>query len=498
MKKLLIANRGEIAVRIIRAAKSMGIKTVAVYSDADSCSLHTLLADEAVCLGEPEPVHSYINEQKILDAILATKSDAVHPGYGFLSEKSSFVKRCEEAGITFVGPTAASMDALGSKISAKETATKLGIPLTPGFFDATATRHQLEEAAERIGYPVMLKASAGGGGRGMRVVSEKSDFLKLLDLAASESEKAFGDGTMMVEKYIPKSRHIEIQVLADNYGNVHTLHERECSLQRKHQKVLEESHSPYIMNHPQLNLREKLEDCSKKLAKEVGYRNAGTVEFMVDDATGEFYFLEVNTRLQVEHPVTEELTGLDIVQHQLAIASGEKVEHLPFKARGHVIEARITAEDASKGFLPSIGKIFGWAVPEGPGIRLDTGVCEGAEISRYYDSMIAKLIVTAEDRCKAIDRLKLALQDFHILGVQTNIAYLLDILEDKNVLDGNFDTNYLEREYPNWNPELYIPVGLSTLYHNATSSNSSSDSNKSSNRDDSGWAWSQTDSWRNV
>ncbi len=498
IKRLLIANRGEIAVRIMRAARNLGVQSVAVYSDADKNSMHVHLADDAVYIGESEPVHSYINEQKIIEAALKSGADSIHPGYGFLSEKSSFVEECSRAGINFVGPTKHAMDSLGSKIYAKQTAQKLHIPLTPGYFERNASPNDLLEAARKIGFPVMLKASAGGGGRGMRPVWEESDFLKLLELASTEAEKAFGDGAMMVEKYVPKSRHIEIQILADKYGNVHALHERECSLQRKHQKILEETPSPYILDNFHLNLREKLEECSIKLMKDVGYQNAGTVEFMVDDATGEFYFLEVNTRLQVEHPVTEELTGIDLVQHQLLVASNEEIKDLKFSPRNHIIEARITAEDPAKGFMPSIGKILGWALPEGPGVRVDTGFSAGQEISQFYDSMIAKLIVTGSCRMQAIEKLKIALKDFHVLGVNTNISYLLDLLSDPRVISGQFDTNYIERERPDWEEKLYIPEGLSALYHKVRLSDEPRVGSDTDQVSLSGTAWSQSDSWRNT
>lgn len=453
IKKLLIANRGEIAVRIIRCAREMGIRTVAVYSDADKGALHRSMADEAVALGGDHASDSYLNIEKLLAAVKESSADAIHPGYGFLSERADFCAKCEEEGILFVGPTANSMRILGSKSTAKALAEQESVPIVPGMFKQGATGEQLRQAAGDIGYPVMLKASAGGGGRGMRVVREPSAFDGELALAIDEAEKAFGDGSMMVEKLVERPRHVEIQILADGYGNVACLFERECSLQRRHQKLVEEAPSPYLQGN--LPMWEEMAASARRLVLASGYSGAGTVEFMVDEAEGKFYFLEVNTRLQVEHPVTEAVTGLDLVAWQIRIADGERLETSGWSRqsiRGHAIEARIVAEDPSTGFTPSVGRIIGWAEPKGPGIRVDTGFGPHAEVPRFYDSLIAKVIAHGESRLQAIARLRMALLDFHILGIKTNIAYLIDVLEHPEFVAGRIDTGFLAREFSTWSP----------------------------------------------
>jgi acetyl/propionyl-CoA carboxylase alpha subunit len=459
IKKLLVANRGEIAVRVIKAAREMGLRSVAVYSDADRTAAHARIADEAIHLGASEPANSYLNLEKILDAAKNSGADAIHPGYGFLSERAELSEACDEAGFVFVGPPAAAMRRLGSKIAAKTLAVEAGVPVVPGYFEPGATARDLAEAAEKIGYPVMLKASAGGGGRGMRVVRKPDDFVDEYRIASDEAEKAFGDGAMMVEKLIERPRHIEAQILADAHGNVATLFERECSLQRRHQKLLEESPSPIMPGHPELWPR--MSDAARSLARLAGYVGAGTVEFIVDPATGQFYFLEVNARLQVEHPVTEMVTGLDLVQWQIRIARGETLDIEPGLmigernlVNGHSIEARVIAEDPARDFLPSSGRLLAWAAPSGPGIRVDTGYGPESEVPRYYDSLLAKVIVHADDRPAAIRRLRGALEDFHILGVRTNIAYLLDILAHPGFAVGEIDTGFLGREFAEWSPGL--------------------------------------------
>jgi len=465
MKTLLIANRGEIAVRIIRAAREMGVRTVAVFSEADRHAMHVALADEAMFLGASEPSESYLNIGKVIQAAKEARADAVHPGYGFLSERAEFVEACDSNGLKFVGPSAAAMRALGSKIDAKQIAVQAGVPITPGFFEKGATPKQLEVAATEIGYPVMLKASAGGGGRGMRIVRDPADFERERELASDEAMKAFGDDAMMVEKYIERPRHIEVQILADSHGTVACLFERECSLQRRHQKLVEEAPSP--VGEPIWNgLRESVD----RLVRAAGYTGAGTAEFMFDQASGQFYFLEVNARLQVEHPVTEAITGLDLVQWQLRIADGEALD-LPRGLvagdrsciRGHSIEVRIVAEDPSKGFLPSIGKILAWAEPKAPGIRVDTGFGPGSEVTRYYDSLIAKVIAHAESRGASIRRLEAALLDFHILGIKTNIPYLIAILRHPGFQAGDIDTGFLEREFGLWTGETEAPMELGAI-----------------------------------
>ncbi|HLK15482.1 MAG TPA: biotin carboxylase N-terminal domain-containing protein [Fimbriimonadaceae bacterium] len=463
IRKLFIANRGEIAVRIIRTARECGIRTVIGHSEADSSSVAVAMADEAICLGPAEASESYLRIEKVVGAAKSAGADAIHPGYGFLSERAELAAACEAAELVFVGPSAAAMRLLGSKIESKALAQKLGVPLVPGYFKPGATDVQLSKAAGEIGFPVMLKASAGGGGRGMRAVFSQAELGDQLRLASEEAQKAFGDGSMMVEKLIGRPRHIEAQVLADRHGQVAVLFERECSLQRRHQKVIEESPTPFPGFETKIwpGMREAVE----KLIRAAGYSGAGTVEFIVDPESGAFYFLEVNTRLQVEHPVTEAITGLDLVSWQLRVAVGERLPDELLKPRriGHAIEARIIAEDPGAGFLPSVGEILAWAEPRGPGIRVDTGFAAGQSVSRHYDSLIAKLIVHAETRGGAIAKLRLALLDFHILGVQTNIPYLRDVVSHPAFAAGEFDTGFLGREFGAWAPSGELPLGLGAL-----------------------------------
>lgn len=475
IRKLLIANRGEIAVRIIRTAREMGIRTVAVYSDADSDAMFTRLADDAVHIGGSEPSASYLNIESVLSAARQTGADAIHPGYGFLSERAEFSEACREAGIAFVGPPPEAMRKLGAKIESKQLAVEAGVPITPGFFEIGASDDQLRSAAIEIGFPVMLKASAGGGGRGMRAVFDPSEFDSALNLARDEAVKAFGDGAMMVEKLVQQPRHIEVQFFADQHGNVACLFERECSIQRRHQKLIEESPSPVLMENP--GLWNPLQEAVRNLALRAGYIGAGTAEFIYDQTSKEFYFLEVNARLQVEHPVTESITGLDLVEWQLRVASGEKLAFSDALLKGdrgsihgHAIEVRIIAEDPAQGFMPSIGKILAWAEPRGIGVRVDTGFETGSEVSRFYDSMLAKLIVHADSRSKAVEKLRQALLDFHILGVKTNIAYMIDVLAHAEFEAGEFDTGFLGREFPDWQLSDNIPAELWGIAETAVSS----------------------------
>ncbi len=473
IKKLLVANRGEIACRVFRAAREMEIATVAVYSEADANAMHKNMADEAVCIGPPEPALSYLDAAKIIAVANQTGADAIHPGYGFLSERASFSEACAQNGLVFVGPPASAMRMLGDKISSKKLAVEQGVPITPGFFEVGATVADLKEAAKKIGFPVMLKASAGGGGRGMRAVHDPKEFERECALASEEALKAFGDGAMMVEKLIERPRHIEVQMIADSFGNVACLFERECSIQRRHQKVIEESPSPYMTD----ALWSKMRDAIVKLASASGYVNAGTVEFMVDPVSGEFYFLEVNARLQVEHPVTEMVTGVDLVQLQLRVASGEKLgldEKLMrgdrSAMRGHAIEARVISEDPARGFLPSVGKIVGWAPPLETDVRVDTGFGVGADVSRYYDSLIAKVIAPGATRAEAIEKLRGALMDFHVLGVSTNIGYVMEVLSHEKFVKGDIDTGFLSREFAEWSPNSDVPDELAALIAAAGSS----------------------------
>jgi acetyl/propionyl-CoA carboxylase alpha subunit len=472
IKRLLVANRGEIAVRVMRTAREMGIETVAVYSDADRDAMHVQMADRAVHIGESEPGKSYLSIEKIIDAARETSADAIHPGYGFLSERAEFAEACAEAGITFVGPSATAMRRLGAKIDAKQIAVAASVPVVPGMFEPGASDAQLKEAATKIGYPVLLKASAGGGGRGMRAVRNEAEFDDQIKLAREESIKAFGDGAMMVEKLVEQPRHIEVQILSDTHGNVACLFERECSIQRRHQKIIEEAPSPVMTD----ELWARMKAAAESLIRKAEYVGAGTVEFMTDFDAREFFFLEVNARLQVEHPVTEAITGLDLVRQQLLIADGKPMEVSPAlmagdrtAIRGHAIEARLVAEDPGAGFLPSVGKLLGWAEPSGLGVRFDTGFGAGREISRFYDSLIAKLIVHAETRDAAIAKLEMALEDTHILGVKTNIAYILDVIRSEEFRAGDTDTGLLGRSFADWKLSSEIPAEIAALL--STSSN---------------------------
>lgn len=499
IRKLLVANRGEIAIRIMRTARHMGIRTVAVFSEADENQAFVQFADESRCIGGPAPADSYLNIAHVLSAARSLEVDAIHPGYGFLSERAEFADAVTQAGMIFVGPSSEAMRRLGSKIEAKQLAVQAGVPICPGFFESGASDDQLEEAASAMGYPVMLKASAGGGGRGMRVVRDPGEFRSELRLASEEALKAFGDGAMMVEKLIEKPRHVEVQVMADHHGNVAALFERECSIQRRHQKLLEEAPAPVMNVLGAESLWPKMAEASRRLIQAAGYTNAGTVEFMVDDESGEFYFLEVNARLQVEHPVTEAVTGLDLVQLQLEIAQGSPLtisDDLLKGERtglnGHAIEARIIAEDPAAGFMPSVGEIVAWAEPSGPGIRVDTGYRRGVTISRYYDSLIAKLIVHGPTRADTLRRMRDALLDFHILGVKTNIAYLLDVIRHQEFENGRFDTGFLGREFAEWTQDGALPPEMGDLLKagqavGAVSATSTVDGTP---------AWSRADSFR--
>lgn len=498
IQKLLIANRGEIAVRIIRTCREMGIRTVAVYSEADADALHVRFADHAVAIGESEPTKSYLNIEAIVGAAIASGADAIHPGYGFLSERPEFAEACEASKIVFVGPPPAAMRALGDKISAKTLAVKGGVPIVPGYFEQGAGAKELAQAAEQVGYPVMLKAAAGGGGRGMRVVRNPDEFEEAFATASDEARKAFGNDAMMLEKLIDRPRHIEVQILADLYGNVECLFERECSTQRRHQKLIEETPSPFFAARPQI--WPAMRESAVKVARLAQYRNAGTVEFIVDGSTGEFFFLEVNARLQVEHPVTEAITGLDLVRWQLLIAQGESIEGLRPKCNasrdgicGHAIEARIIAEDPARGFLPSAGRIVAWAEPRSPGIRVDGGFAQDSEVPRFYDSLLAKVIAHGSNRSEAIVKLSTALLDFHILGVHTNIAYLLDVLSHPDFVAGDLDTAFLSRHFADWQPGP-VPEEMGALSELASEPAASAVTPRGEPRP----AWTLADSFRNV
>ncbi len=439
LNKILIANRGEIALRVIRACREMDIKTVAVYSEADRESLHVRFADEAVCIGPPSPKESYLNIPRIIAAAEVTNADAIHPGYGFLAENASFAEICETSGITFIGPTALMISAMGDKALAKDTMRKSEVPVVPGSGGEIDNVINARDLAESIGYPVIIKASAGGGGRGMRIVRKQEEFEKLFQTARAEAESAFGNSGVYVEKYIEEPRHVEIQVLGDMYGNVIHLGERDCSIQRRHQKLIEESPSPIVDD----ELREKMGDAAIRGAKSVSYRGAGTIEFLVDRDRN-FYFMEMNTRIQVEHPVTEEVTGFDLIREQIEIMNGKRLTRRKIKPIGHAIECRINAEDPNKDFRPSPGRITSLHVPGGLGVRVDTHAYAGYTIPPFYDSLIAKLIVHAPTREAAIKRMSIALDEFIVEGIQTTIPFHAKVMNNERFREGDVDTRFLE------------------------------------------------------
>ena len=440
-KKVLIANRGEIAVRIIRACRELGVRTVAVFSEPDRESLHAMIADEAICIGPAKSADSYLNIKAILAACELTGAEAVHPGFGFLSENAGFARMCARCGVTFIGPSPEAMTLMGDKATAKQTMKKAGVPVVPGSDGLIESVEEAKALAEEIGYPVMVKASAGGGGRGIRRVDRPEDLEDAIVNAKQEAKSFFGDDGVYLEKFIVDPRHVEIQLLADKYGNTVYLGERDCSLQRRNQKMVEECPSP-VMNP---GLRARMGEAAVRAAKACGYENAGTVEFLLSG--GQFYFMEMNTRIQVEHPVTEFVTGVDLVKMQIRIAAGEE---LPFKQEdihltGHAIECRINAENPAQGFRPSPGRITALHMPGGPGIRIDTAVYSGYEITPYYDSMIAKLIAYAPTREEALKKMNWALAEFLVEGVDTNIDFQLKLLRDPDVEAGNYDIGFLGR-----------------------------------------------------
>ncbi len=440
--KVLIANRGEIAVRVIRACRELGVRTVAVFSEADRGALHAQIADEAICIGPASSKDSYLNVKSILAACEVTGAEAIHPGFGFLSENATFARMCKRCGVAFIGPDPSSIDLMGDKAQAKETMKSAGVPVVPGSDGLVNTMDEAKAVAAVIGYPVMVKASAGGGGRGIRLVEKEEDLESAVTAAKQEALSCFGDDGVYVEKFIKNPRHIEIQLLADQFGNVIHLGERDCSLQRRNQKMLEETPSPFM--NPAL--RERMGEAAKKAAVACGYYNAGTVEFLVDDQEN-FYFMEMNTRIQVEHPITELVTGVDLVKQQLLVAAGEKLSLTQdqIKLTGHAIECRINAENPKLNFRPSPGKIQGLHMPGGPGVRVDSAVYQGYEIPPYYDSMIAKLIVYAPTRPEAIMKMKWALAEFLVDGVDTNIDYQLNLVKNEDFESGNYDIGFLGR-----------------------------------------------------
>jgi propionyl-CoA carboxylase alpha chain len=444
IQKILVANRGEIALRIMRTAREMNIRTVAVFSEADRTSPHVRYADEAVCIGPAPSSESYLNTEKILKVCRDLNVDAIHPGYGFLSENAAFAQKVAEAGLIFIGPSAASIEVMGSKIAAKQAASQYNIPMVPGTVSAIQDRMEAKIIASSIGYPILIKASAGGGGKGMRIVASEDEFDEQMDRAVSEALSSFGDGSVFIEKYITSPKHIEIQILGDHHGNIVYLFERECSIQRRHQKVVEEA--PSISITPEI--RHEMGRCAVDVARSCGYYGAGTVEFIIDEERN-FYFLEMNTRLQVEHPVTELITGIDLVKQMILVAEGNPLpfvqEDLTFK--GHAIEIRVYAEDATNNFLPDIGTLHTYTKPDGNGVRVDDGFEQGMEIPIYYDPMIAKLITYGEDRETAIQKMIRAIDEYQISGVATTLPFCRFVMQHEAFVNGSFDTNFVSNYF---------------------------------------------------
>ncbi len=470
--KILIANRGEIAARIIRACHELNIATVAVYSEADADALHTRLADEAVLIGAPSPNESYLRADKLINVAIETGCQAIHPGYGFLSESPDFADEVREAGLIFIGPSAEAILKMGVKTEARDIMENAGVPVVPGYQSNNASDEDFAREAERIGFPVMVKAAGGGGGKGIRIVHDPADLIDSIAAARREAQNAFNNPAIFLEKYIERGRHIEVQVLADTHGNVVHLFERECSIQRRHQKIIEETPSPFITQ----DIRLQMGAAAVNAAKAVHYVNAGTVEFIVDQDAN-FYFLEMNTRLQVEHPVTELVTGIDLVNAQIRIAAGEPLSFSQedLSQRGHAIECRIYAEDPSNNFLPAIGPVLRTIEPAGPGIRVDAGVVTGDEVSIYYDPMIAKLVVLAESRDAAIRKMDWALGQYVILGLTTNLSFLRTVIRHPVFGDGDATTHFIDEHLDDWNmPEnsppdvALIAAAIGEMLHNNT------------------------------
>jgi len=478
-KKILIVNRCEIAIRVIRACKELGIRTVAVYSEADSDALHVRHAEEAVLIGPPPARESYLNVEKLIAAALDKGVDAIHPGYGFLSENTKFAQAVRNAGLTFIGPPTEAIRLMGDKAESKIRMKAAGVPTVPGA-EGLETLEEFQQAASDIGYPALIKAAAGGGGKGMRVVWNEKDLPDAIESARREALNAFSDETLLIEKYLARSRHIEFQVFGDQQGHVTHLFERECSIQRRHQKIIEETPSPLLDD----DLRARMGETAAAAARAINYTNAGTVEFVVDPDTREFYFLEMNTRLQVEHPITEMVLGVDLVQWQIRAAAGESFPYVPddFCQRGHAIEARLYAEDPANGFLPSTGLIYKFVEPRGPGIRVDSGVADGSEVSHFYDPMLAKVIVHAEDRATAIQRMQAALRRTVVHGVTTNVDFLQSVLAHPDFRNAQMTTQWVEKTFEDWQPDSEVPfealVAASLgdfILQSASSSTSTSD-----------------------
>jgi len=444
MQKILVANRGEIALRVMRSAREMDIKTVAVYSDADRDALHVRYADEAVHIGGAPSSQSYLSGDKIIEACRKTGAEAIHPGYGFLSENPAFARQVREAGLVLIGPSPEAMEIMGNKLSAKAAALKYNIPMVPGTDEAITDIGDAKKRAIEVGFPILIKAAAGGGGKGMRIVETAGDFEEQMNLAVSEATSAFGDGSVFIERYVSSPKHIEIQVLGDTHGNIVHLFERDCSVQRRHQKVIEEAPSSVLTP----EIREQMGKCAVDVARSVNYTGAGTVEFIMDDKLN-FFFLEMNTRLQVEHPVTEFITGIDLVKEQINIARGKAIsfKQEDLKINGHAIELRVYAEDPDNNFLPDIGTLQTYITPKGPGVRLDDGFEQGMEIPIYYDPMIAKLVTYGKDRTEAIERMIRAIDEYQITGITTTLGFGKFVMQHKAFTSGNFDTHFVKKYF---------------------------------------------------
>jgi acetyl-CoA carboxylase biotin carboxylase subunit len=494
MKKILVANRGEIALRVMRSAREMGIKTVAVYSEADRLSPHVKYADEAVCIGPAASKDSYLRGDKIIEVAKLLGVEGIHPGYGFLSENANFAKMVEENGITFIGPTPEAIEIMGSKLAAKDAASKFDIPMVPGSPGAITSVEQAKELIPRIGFPMLIKASAGGGGKGMRIVNSADELEEQMQRATSEALSAFGDGSVFIEKYVGSPKHIEVQILADNYGNTVYLFERECSVQRRHQKVVEEAPSAVLSPEK----RKAIGEAAVMVAKSCAYIGAGTVEFLVDEELN-FYFLEMNTRLQVEHPVTEMITGVDLVKEQIKVARGEKLSFTQedLKIHGHALELRVYAEDPMNNFLPDIGKLVEYKKPEGPGVRVDDGYEQGMDIPIYYDPMLAKLVVHGKDRAEAIERLVRAIHDYKIVGVKNTLAFGKFVVQHPEFISGKFDTNFVGKHYkPEYllneaDDEMEVAALVSDFIYNSKA-NKPVKANANSTKSTSNWVKNRT------
>ncbi|WP_276359752.1 acetyl-CoA carboxylase biotin carboxylase subunit [Daejeonella sp. H1SJ63] len=476
MEKILVANRGEIALRVMRSAREMGIKTVAVYSEADRNALHVRYADEAVCIGPAPSAQSYLLADRIIEACLKTGAMGIHPGYGFLSENADFARKVKAAGLILIGPSPEAMEIMGNKLSAKAAALKYNIPMVPGTEEAVTDIGEAQKRALEVGFPILIKAAAGGGGKGMRIVEKPEDFVEQMDLAVSEATSAFGDGSVFIERYVSSPRHIEIQVLGDNYGNIVHLFERDCSVQRRHQKVVEEAPSSVLSP----ELRQKMGESAVNAARSCNYTGAGTVEFILDENL-DFFFLEMNTRLQVEHPVTEMITGIDLVKEQIKIARGEKLNFRQedLKIKGHAIEVRVYAEDPANNFLPDIGNLKTYITPKGPGIRVDDGFEQGMDIPIYYDPMIAKLVSYGKDRTEAIERMIRAIDEYQITGIQTTLAFGKFVMQHHAFVSGKFDTHFVGKYFkPEYlqsgnEDEAMIAALLGTLFMKEQNRNAS-------------------------